>query len=98
MSDYEEFGDECGYWEDDLADETSARRGPSPPPGARIPIGYTPPRRGGRAVECASFENWCARKGTGGSNPPLSARSMQARPVMRRAGFFYSDLINASLV
>ena len=29
--------------------------------------------RGGRAVECVGLENRYTRKGTGGSNPPLSA-------------------------
>jgi hypothetical protein len=32
-------------------------------------------RRGGRAVEGASLENWSTGNRTGGSNPSLSARS-----------------------
>src|SRR3954468_51306 len=35
----------------------------------------TRPRRGGRVVECAGFENRSARKGSGSSNLPLSAKS-----------------------
>ena len=30
-------------------------------------------RRDGRVADCAALEMLCARKGTGGSNPPLSA-------------------------
>src|SRR3954447_11354537 len=33
-------------------------------------------RRGGRVVECAGFENRSARKGSGSSNLPLSARKV----------------------
>ena len=36
------------------------------------------PRRGARAVEWAGLENRCARKGTVGSNPTLSAISFLA--------------------
>ena len=40
--------------------------------------------RGGRAVECGGLENRCARKSTGGSNPPLSvwfpARNHEVAP------------------
>ena len=32
-------------------------------------------RRGDRAADCAALEMLCLRNGTGGSNPPLSARS-----------------------
>ena len=35
-------------------------------------------RRGGRAVECTALEMRHARKGIGGSNPPLSASARQA--------------------
>jgi hypothetical protein len=31
-------------------------------------------RRGDRVADCAGLENQCARKGTQGSNPCLSAR------------------------
>ena len=35
-------------------------------------------RRGDRAAECAGLENRCTRKGTGGSNPPLSAHQLRS--------------------
>ena len=43
------------------------------------PRRYTPrpPRRGGRVVECAGFENRSARKGRGSSNLPLSVQLRQ---------------------
>ena len=36
-------------------------------------MGQSDTRRGGRVVECARLESACFRKGTGGSNPSLSA-------------------------
>ena len=41
--------------------------------GGNVKVSATPPRRGGRVVECAGFENRSARKGSGSSNLPLSA-------------------------
>ncbi len=45
--------------------------------------------RDGRVVECGGLENRCsAIRGTGGSNPPLSATSNYFPTDVRRSGFF----------
>lgn len=49
-----------------------------------------PVRRGGRAVECGGLENRFTRKGNGGSNPSLSAKS-------GRVAAFESELGKAEL-
>src|SRR5688500_2420416 len=36
-------------------------------------------RRGGRVAECGGLENRCTLTGTGGSNPPLSAKIFEKR-------------------
>ncbi len=61
--------------------------------------------RGARVVDRVCLENRCARKGTGGSNPSLSAKAGRADPVA--APFFFPavriaqatvDLFRATMV
>src|SRR5689334_25328684 len=45
-------------------------------------------RRDGRVVDGGGLENHCTRKGTGGSNPSLSARLRRLRDISPRMRFW----------